>query len=82
MKIFFGKSKLEDISRQLILLEKNMKKGHISNPAGWLRSALEHGYVDSQAESALLAEVQKQEAIKKAQERSRLQLEALKNSRN
>lgn len=78
MKIFFGKYKLEDISRQLILLEKNMKKGTISNPAGWLRSALENGYVDSQAESALLAEKQKQAAIKKAQERSRLQLEALK----
>lgn len=78
MKIFFGKYKLEDISRQLILLEKNMKKGTISNPAGWLRSALEHGYIDSQAESALLAKEQKQAAIKKAQEQNRLQLEALK----
>lgn len=78
MKIFFGKYDPEDISRQLILLEKNMKKGNISNPAGWLHSALEHSYVDSQAESALLARAQKQEAIKKAQEQSRLQLEALK----
>lgn len=78
MKLFFSKYNIDSIEKKLLLLEKNIKKGiTISNPSGWLSSALKNDYSDSEVNTLSIQSQIKSEADKKAQKQAQLQREAL-----
>lgn len=78
IKTFFSRYSLEVIEKQLLLLEKALKNNcNIKNPSGWLCSALQNDYTDSEKETIILKEQTKQENTIKANEQEKLQRKAL-----
>lgn len=78
IKTFFNRYSLDVIEKQLLLLEKALKNNcNIKNPSGWLCSALQNDYTDSEKETIALKEQIKQENTIKVSEQEKLQREAL-----
>lgn len=78
IKTFFSRYSLEVIEKQLLLLEKALKNNcNIKNPSGWLCSALQNDYTDSEKETIILKEQTKQENTIKANKQEKLQRKAL-----
>ena len=78
IKTFLNKYSLDTIEKQLLLLEKALKNNNnIKNPSGWLCSALQNDYTDSEKETITLKEQTKQENTIKASKQEKLQRKAL-----
>ena len=68
------------VAEKFCMMKKALERGQtIKNPAGWLRTALKDGYVDTSVEYKKIQEKEKAEKRKRAEALRKQQEEALLN---